>query len=317
MNDQLYMAPLLAFTDCTFREVYFRHFTGIDGALAPFIVVSENSRYRKKAVRNLLPILHDSIPIEPQVLSRDPYAFAALAVLLEDIGFSSVNINMGCPARAVVNKGRGSGLLPYPDIIREFLNISLPKIKIPVSVKLRTGLHSHDEIFPLIDVFNDFSLSQIIIHPRLGINKYEGPVNLDIMDDIVDRFKAPLVYNGDISRDSFDGLKTRFPSINRWMIGRELIKDPFLPGDIKSGVLSERTSVYGERKGKLRIFHDDLLKAFSQIIGNEVALVGKMKSYWNYLGSLFPDEKDELEKMKKILKLDDYRKCVDILLGNH
>lgn len=319
MNDTLYMAPLLAFTDCTYREVYFRHFSGIDRALSPFIVVSENSRYRKKSVQALLPNLHESITVEPQILAKDPHAFAALVVLLEEAGFESVNINMGCPANAVVAKGRGSGLLPYPEKIKEFLEISLSEIKIPLSVKLRTGLYSHEEIYPIIDILNDLPISEVIIHPRLGVNKYAGPVDLEIMDDIAGKVKAPVVYNGDISRNSFPHLKERFPCISRWMIGREILKDPFLPVDMKDFLANngddplKKAAIDENRILRIREFHDDLLNSFSGIIGKEEALVGKMKSYWYYMESLFPDKMEHIGSMKKILKLDNYKKIIDTI----
>jgi tRNA-dihydrouridine synthase len=303
------MAPLLAFTDCTYREVYFKHFTGIDRAVSPFIVVSENSHYKMKSVQSLIPELHESIPVEPQILAKDPYAFAALVTLLEDVGFQSVNLNLGCPATSVVNKGRGSGLLPYPDQIRKFLEICLSKIRIPLSIKLRTGLYSHQEIYPVIDVLNDFTLSEVIIHPRLGINKYEGPVNLEIMDDILGKIQAPVVYNGDVSRLTFNDLKKRFPFVSRWMIGRELLKDPFLASDIKKGLTRE--AIDEERKVLIKNFHDDLLQAFVQRIEKEEALVGKMKSYWHYMESLFPGKNEETLSMKKILKLCDYEKIIN------
>jgi len=310
------MAPMLDFTDCIFREVYFRHFSGIDRAISPFIVVSENSFYKTKAVQSLLPTLHESVPVEPQILGKDPIAFAALVNLLEDEGFSSVNFNLGCPARAVVNKGRGSGLLPHPEKIDEFLNIVLSKINIPLSVKMRTGLNSHNEIYPLIQILNSYPISEVIIHPRLGINKYEGPVDREVMDDLAALIRLPIVFNGDVSRASYFRLNKRYRSINRWMIGRELLRDPFLPQDIKSSlnsdfnVLSGMKAINGERLPIIKDFHDDLLEAFSTIIKREAALVGKMKSYWSFMDSLFPEKKWEIERMKRILTLDEYRKSV-------
>ncbi len=310
------MAPLLAFTDCTYREVYFKHFSGIDRAVAPFIVVAENSRY-KKSVKSLLPAIHESIPVEPQILCKDSAAFASLASILSDMGFKSVNINMGCPATAVVAKGRGSGFLPYPERIRDFLERSLTGISIPVSVKIRTGLYSHEEIFPIIEVLNEFPLSEVIIHPRLGINKYTGDVNLDVMDEIIPLIKHSVVYNGDISRDSFIGIKDRFPTVSRWMCGRGLLKDPFLPGDIKrylddnSYDLINRSSNDTGRMMCIKKFHDDLLAALSQKFSKEEALVGKMKSYWSYMESLFLFFFCNIRNMKKILKLGDYSKEVD------
>lgn len=313
------MAPMLAYTDCIFREVYFRHFSGIDRAIAPFIVVSENGRYRKKAVQSLLPALHESVPVEPQILSKDPEAFAALTNLLEEEGFTSVNINMGCPADAVVNKGRGAGFLPHPEKIESFLDTVLSKINIPLSVKLRTGLHSHNEIYPLIQIINNYPISEVIIHPRLGVDKYEGPVDLDVMDDMMALFRVPIVFSGDISRKTFFKFNKRFRTINRWMIGRELLRDPFLPADIKESldhsldVLKIMNPMDEKRKSSVRSFHDDLLQTFSEKMNRQEALVGKMKSYWHYLSSLFPDNEKEIERMKRILKLDEYKDWVDNL----
>ena len=301
MNDQIYMAPLLAFTNCTYREIFFKHFSGIDRAISPFIVVSENGRYKRSAVESLLPNLHETIPVEPQILAKDPLAFAALVSLLEDVGFKSVNFNLGCPARAVVNKGRGSGLLPYPEKIRDFLDKSMERINIPISIKLRTGLNSHDEIYPIIDVLNDYPISEVIIHPRLGVHKYEGYANHEIMDKIVHLFKAPLVYNGDVSRKSFEILQDRFPEVSRWMVGRELLKDPYLAEDIKTTLgdeskpLSEISPMDIKRRTTIMDFHDDLLKSFSRIIKREEALVGKMKSYWFYMESLFSGKENEID----------------------
>lgn len=322
MNTQLYMAPMLDFTDGIFREIYFKHFSGIDRAISPFIVVSENSFYKKKAIQSLLPTLHESVPVEPQILGKDPIAFAALVNLLEDEGFQSVNINMGCPARGVVNKGRGSGFLPHPDKVEKFLDTALSKIKIPLSVKMRTGLNSHNEIYPLVQILNAYPISEVIIHPRLGINKYQGPVDLEVMDDMVALLRIPIVFNGDISRSSFDSLNKRYRSIDRWMIGRELLRDPFLPQDIKTSldsdtdVLSGTNAMNKERNVFVRAFHDDLLEAFCGIIKREAALVGRMKGYWSFLGTLFPLKQGEIEAMKRIIQLDDYKNCIDRIFAN-
>lgn len=323
MENTLYMAPMLSFTDCDFREVFFRHFGGIDRAIAPFIVVSENSRYRKKAVQSLLPSLHEKVPIEPQILGRDPAAFAALVNLLEEEGFTSININMGCPADAVVNKGRGSGFLPHPDRVDAFLDSVLSKIRIPLSLKLRTGLYSHDEIYALVPLFNRYPLSEIIIHPRLGVNKYEGPVDLEVMEDLMAIVRKPIVFSGDVGRSTFYRYNRRFRNISRWMLGRELIRDPFLPQDIKESlghsldVLKITPPLDEGRLVLFRAFHDDLLEVFSGKLHREEAVTGKMKSYWYYWESLFPGRDREIGEMKKNLRLDEYRVWVDRIMSCH
>ena len=101
------------------------------------------------------------------------------------------------------------------------------------------------------------------------------------------------------------------------MIGRELLRDPFLPMDIKESldhsldVLKIMKPIDEKRKPLIRAYHDDLLDTFSSKINRQEALVGKMKSYWYYLESLFPGCEKEMETMKRILKLDEYIKWVD------
>jgi len=310
---------MLAYTDCTFREVYFRHFNGIDRAVAPFIVVSENSRYRKKSVQSLLPSLHERVPVEPQILGKDSSAFAALVNLLEDEGFVSVNINMACPADGVVNKGRGAGFLPHPDRVRAFLDEVLRNIRLPLSIKVRTGLYSHREMEALVPIFNSYPLSEVMVHPRLGIDKYEGSVNLKAMKRVEQELEKPLVFSGDVSRSTWQSFREGFPSINLWMIGRELLRDPFLPEDISSfergeARLSESIiPLNKERSQRLKGYLDDLLETFGGKIKREEALVGKMKSYWQYLEALFPDRREDMERMKRILRLDEYNKWINIL----
>lgn len=320
MDKTLYMAPMLVYTDCIFREVYFRHFPGIDRALAPFIVVSENSRYRKKSVQGLLPALHESIPVEPQILSKDPGAFIALANLLADEGFQSININMACPADAVVNKGRGAGFLPHPERVDGFLDAVLPKLRLPLSVKVRTGQLNHREIEKLIPVFNSYPLSEVIVHPRLATDKYEGPVNLDAMKVVARDLKHPLVFSGDVSRKTWESFTGDLPSINRWMIGRELLRDPFLPEDIVSWENGSSSGLKGitplDERRIIRIgnYLDDLLETFGKKISRQEALIGKMKSYWQYLEALFPGREREMDEMKGILRLDEYTQWINKLL---
>lgn len=319
MIKTLYMAPMLVYTDSTFREVYFRHFSGFDRAVAPFIVVAENSRYRKKSLQSLLPSLHETIPVEPQILSKDPDACVALANLLEDAGFKSVNINMACPADAVVNKGRGSGFLPHPERVQDFLASVIPKIRLPLSVKVRTGLYSHREIEALIPVFNAFPLSEVMVHPRLGVDKYEGSVDLEAMKSVAATLKHPLVFSGDVSRRTWIDFSNSFKEVDRWMIGRELLRDPFLPEDIRAYERGEAdrlrkiVPLNRERKNRLRDYHDDLLDTLGKKINRQEALVGKMKSYWQYLEALFPGREAEMEEMKRILHLDEYNLWVNKL----
>ena len=118
---KLYLAPLRGFTDYIYRNTFAEHFDGFDGALAPFIPTITADRFKPSHLKDVLPENNSSIPVVPQIISNLPDDFINLAVRLYDLGYTSVNWNLGCPFPMVAKKFRGSGLLPYPEKIDAFL----------------------------------------------------------------------------------------------------------------------------------------------------------------------------------------------------
>jgi tRNA-dihydrouridine synthase B len=112
---QLYLAPLRGFTDYIYRNAFDGHFDGFDGALAPFIPTVTTDRLKPSHFKDVLPENNLTMPIVPQIISNQPDDFINLAVRLHDLGYPSVNWNLGCPFPMVAKKQRGSGLLPYPE----------------------------------------------------------------------------------------------------------------------------------------------------------------------------------------------------------
>ena len=105
--------------------------------------------------------------------------FINLAVRLFDLGYMSVNWNLGCPFPMVAKKKRGSGLLPYPENIDAFLEKTVSSIPNRLSIKTRLGRRHINEIFKLMPIFNQYPLEEIIIHPRTGKQMYDGKTDLD------------------------------------------------------------------------------------------------------------------------------------------
>ena len=179
MNPTLYLAPIRGITNKIYRNIFPKHFQGFDIAVAPFIAVKRKDKLRGAYIREFEPEKNRGLKTIPQILTADPEEFISIADCLSDMGYDIVNWNLGCPYPMEVNRGRGAALIPYPAKIDSFLEKTIPRVKLKISVKLRLGLSGPDEILRILPVFNRYPLHEIIIHARTAGQMYEGAVDLD------------------------------------------------------------------------------------------------------------------------------------------
>lgn len=292
----LYLAPLRGITDVLFRNVFVRHFGGLDQAIAPFINPQRSPSNKKKLLADLFPEDNRQLAVIPQLLNNSADEFLDLALRLEDLGYTSLNWNLGCPAPMVANKGRGSGLLPYPDEIIDLLDQVIPKLSATLSIKMRLGFREKRESIELLPRLNDFPLEEIIIHPRLGKQMYKGKTDPDGFADCLSLTRHRVVYNGDItSAQVYTELAERFPTISRWMIGRGILANPFLAEELKGKFEMDTT----KKRERIRGFHDELCEGYRQKLSGPGHLLGKMKQLWLYLIFSFPSKDKAFKKIKK------------------
>ena len=175
--------------------------------------------------------------------------------------------------RRVTAKHRGSGILPYPDEVRSILDYIMPRLRPALSVKMRLGLHSPDEIFNLIPILNDYPLLNITIHPRTGKQQYSGQVDLDTFEQTLPLLKHQVIYNGDLCTVAdFRRLRQRFPKIQHYMIGRGILYDPLLPLKIKNNHPADLKATL--------LFVTALSDAINQLPIREESRMRKTKEYW-------------------------------------
>ncbi len=277
---ELILAPLKGFTDAVFRTTFAEHFNGFDAALAPFIATTPAERLHDRHLRDLLPERNLRMTVEPQMLGNCAEDFIHLARRLSEMGYPDVNWNLGCPFRPVTKKRRGAGLLAFPELVGEFLEQVLAAIPGGLSIKLRLGLASPQDIFTLIPVLNRYPLRQITLHPRTARQLYTGHPDLDSFRACLERIRHPVVYNGDIGDlRTFQELSDRFPAVTCWMIGRGALSNPFLPEDIKAG-----TDLGSEKIERFRAFYMDLFGRYQDRLSGPGHLLDRMKGFWTYFG---------------------------------
>ena len=296
------MAPLKGLTDHLFRTAFAEHFGGFDLAIAPFISSKRDHIFKPKYVRDVLPENNTALPVIPQILSNAAEDFTALSNYLFDLGYESVNWNLGCPSRTVTSKKRGAGMLPHTDLIRTFLDDAFSRIKGKISVKLRLGWTSSDDIFRLLPILNQYPLEVVIIHPRTGIQQYEGEIDLSAFEHCLSILKHPVVYNGDIrTYNDFKRLSRRFESVSQWMIGRGCFADPFLPTVIRTG-----DTEVPDRIQIMKRFHDDLFEKYNRVLHGPSHLLNRMKGIWRYLSFSLKGSENFTKRINKAQRPDQY-----------
>jgi tRNA-dihydrouridine synthase B len=300
------LAPLQGLTDATFRNTFSAHFSGVDEAVAPFISTMGQMRLKPSRIKDVAPENNRTLPVIPQILGNAPQDFIFLADHLYQLGHDRINWNLGCPHSKIAKKMRGSGLLLYPEAIDAFLNAVMPRISNRLSVKLRLGRKSKQEIFKILPVLDQYPLNEIILHPRTGIQMYDGHSDHDAFGEALSLTRHPMTYNGDIvDLASFQTVQKKFPQIRRFMIGRGLLRRPFLAEQIKG------LEVDTDHAKRLKTFHDDLFAGYQTIFSGPAHLIGRMKGFWNYLGPTFKHSEKPLKKILKSGSIRTYQEMVE------
>lgn len=308
-GSKMILAPMQGLTEVLFRRVYEECFPGaFDYAISPFISLTHgNLAEAWKKIDDVLPDVNEgSMPVVPQILGKEPNEFIELGNRLYDLGYNEINWNMGCPMRKVTGKHRGSGILPYPDEVNNILDAIVPKLKPRLSIKMRLGLRSKEEIFTLIPIINNYPLSSVTIHPRLGRQQYTGTPDLETFGQVLPMITHPAIYNGDIcSVTDARRIKDRFPCVANLMIGRGVLYRPSLPYEIKGEDSQSRQN---------RLFVRRLMEEIDRQLPTEQSRIRKTKEYWCLVWKSL--EISEIQA-REVLRTHDYnaarKKILDFL----
>ncbi len=312
MSVRLLSSPLQGFTDFRFRNAFNNHFGGIDTFYAPYIRMNGKLEIKKSYQRDLLPENNIGLEVIPQIMTNDAEEFLFVVKYIQQLGYKELNWNLGCPYPMVTNRGMGSGLICEPQKINHILDCVHAETDIVVSMKMRLGYESPEEILNTFQVLDTYPLKNIAIHARIGKQLYKGGVNLEAFENCIPNTKHKLYYNGDItSVAKFKEMQDRFPSIDHFMIGRGLISDPFLPSMIKNNsneYPTNRWEIFSE-------FHDTIYQQYDEVLSGPVPIKMKMKGFWEYFSQSFSNPQKTFKKIKKANNSKAYRKAVDEILN--
>ena len=253
---KIYSAPLQGFTEAVWRNVHAAVFGGIDGYYTPFLRY-EHGEIRNKDIRDIERKNNSVENLVPQVIAANPDEMRPLLNLIAGEGYSRVDINMGCSFPLQMRKRHGAGLLPYPELVTELMKEVTLHPEISFSVKMRLGCTSKDEWKELVSILNDTPLHHVTMHPRLGVEQYKKPVDVDAFAEFYAACKHPVIYNGDLnSLADINRIEQQFPGLKGIMLGRGLLANPALGVEYHTG----RELTNAEQVNLVRLMHDTLMR---------------------------------------------------------
>lgn len=304
---EFYFAPFEGITGYIYRNTYAALFKELpDKFFTPFIAAAGQGLTKQREIADICPENNKGLNIVPQLLGNNGESLLTCIKQLEQFGYREVNLNIGCPYGTVVSKKKGAGLLADKELLKRVLEEVYTASPIAVSVKTRVGMESPEEWKEILEIYNQYPLSELIIHPRVRADFYKNKPYAEAYGLALKESKAKVCYNGDIFRgEDYEKLRKDYPETERVMLGRGMLCNPALLSELKGKEKADRE--------RIRAFHDRLYQEYRAIIPGDVNTLYKMKELWNYMQYLFENREKYIKKIRKAQRAAEYESAVGAL----
>lgn len=300
-----YMAPLESVTTWIYRQAYAKIYGRLDKYFIPFLEPHEKRDFKTRELQEILPEHNENIYAVPQILTNRSEGFIKLAKALKDWGYEEINLNLGCPSKTVVTKGKGSGFLAKPEELERFLTEIFDALsgEVKISVKTRIGKEDPEEFPALLELFNKYPMEELIIHPRVQKDGYGNVPRLELYELAEKQSVNPLCYNGDLyTREQIRNFAERFPGTERLMLGRGFLRDP--------GLLYNEGKDSKDIFEKFWAFHDLVYEGYQERNMGDRNVLFKMKELWSYQVYQFSEPERLFKTFKKVQDCNEYKQMI-------
>jgi len=218
-------------TDTLFRRVI-RGLGGC-GLLMTEFTSSEGITRSAQKITRYLYFQEDEHPIAAQLFGASPKVMADAARMVEDLGYDAVDINLGCPAKKVVKCG-GSGLLRELPLLEEIFRCVRAAVRIPLTIKLRAGWDENSIVAKeVVKMAEQCGIEAAAIHPRTRLQGYAGKADWNLIAEVKQSVKIPVIGNGDIQCPEDAARMVRETGCDAVMIGRAAATNPWIFSQMK------------------------------------------------------------------------------------
>lgn len=225
-KSNIFLAPMAGITDQPMRRLVSS--LGEGALVSEMVAVNAISRKNPKSYR-IADVRDEPYPVTVQLVGGDEKLFGDVIKLVEELGAFSIDINMGCPVKKIVNNHSGSALMKDMASAARIIETAVNSTKLMVSVKFRKGWdHQHVNAVEFARMCENAGASYLTIHGRTRSDFYSGQADWDTIAAVKQTVKIPVIGNGDITspqraREMFD-----YTKVDGVMIGRAALGAPWL-----------------------------------------------------------------------------------------
>ena len=226
LKNNLILAPMAGVTDLPFRLLCKEQGAGL---LCMEMVSAKAIYFNNKNTEELLTIDDREPPVSLQLFGSDPDIISEMAKRIENRPFSILDINMGCPVPKVAGNGEGSALMNNPKLVEEIVSKTAKAIKKPVTVKIRKGFDDeHINAVEIARIAESAGAAAVAVHGRTREQYYSGKADWDIIRQVKEAVKIPVIGNGDVTSPEAARQLMETTGCDGIMIGRGAQGNPWI-----------------------------------------------------------------------------------------